>query len=116
MVLTLAWGVLAAALLSGLWLGFWLYMLVLSAQIPAWVLLERLNQRWERLEVENKAMERLRRDHPPRSHSLLTLHRKLMEDGLSSTSRSTSARGRPPGTRTGTAAGWPAGRSSTRER
>jgi len=61
-VLALAWVTLALAFISGLWLTWWLYLLVLSLQIPAWVLLDRLNEAWKCREAETQAMDRLIRE------------------------------------------------------
>ena len=57
-VLGLAFLTLAVAFLSGFWLTGWLYMIVLSAQIPMWLLLEHLNRAWAQREREEDRMIR----------------------------------------------------------
>ena len=63
-VLALAWVTLALAFISGLWLTWWLYLLVLSLQIPAWLLLARF---WEM--PQDRRLRQWAKAHPPESLS-----------------------------------------------
>jgi len=90
-VLALAWVTLALAFISGLWLTWWLYLLVLSLQIPAWLLLVRF---WET--PAERRLDRLIRD--KRNRRFLKAQGVTCE-GLSRppwSSRSTLPTSRPP--------------------